>query len=433
MPPQTIDMSSTAGKGRGRKRTLKDVDEQETNNNKKQKLEKVKHRSHRHVSGQTLTLGEGDVGQLGLGPDVMERTKPGKVDIPATVVQVCCGGMHTVCVTKDGEVYTFGCNDEGALGRKTEDEDDCSVPGKVTLNHKVVQVSAGDSHTAALTDEGKVFIWGTFRDANGSIGLTPEGKISQTPVELLEKEVIVKVSSGVDHLVCLTLEGDIYTVGNAQQGQLGRLAECFSERGGRKGIEALLTPAKVYFKKRHTKYSDIWTGQYVTYCEVKGTGEIFAWGLNNYYQLGFADMKNRFVPQLVKSFNKKTWKEIVGGQHHTVMLDTEGQVYCIGRREYGRLGLGEDVDEEAKVPTLVQSLKGKKCVSIGGGTAVSYAVTAKGELYAWGMGSSKQLGNQDEEDIWTPTQLTGKQLETRKVLSVSGGGQHTVVLAQDDS
>lgn len=62
------------------------------------------------------------------------------------------------------QVYTFGCNDEGALGRLIKDDDtEPYVPGKVPLAEKIVQISAGDSHTAALTDEGKVFIWGTFR------------------------------------------------------------------------------------------------------------------------------------------------------------------------------------------------------------------------------------------------------------------------------
>lgn len=37
------------------------------------------------------------------------------------------------------------------------------VPGKVSLDEKVVQVSGGDSHTAALTEEGAVYIWGSFR------------------------------------------------------------------------------------------------------------------------------------------------------------------------------------------------------------------------------------------------------------------------------
>ena len=41
------------------------------------------------------------------------------------------GGMHTVVLTKNGEVFTFGCNDEGSLGRNVDEEEECFVPGKV--------------------------------------------------------------------------------------------------------------------------------------------------------------------------------------------------------------------------------------------------------------------------------------------------------------
>ena len=51
-----------------------------------------------------LACGEGDVGQLGLGPDIMERMRAGLVKIPDPVVQICAGGMHTVCLTNKGEV-----------------------------------------------------------------------------------------------------------------------------------------------------------------------------------------------------------------------------------------------------------------------------------------------------------------------------------------
>ena len=60
-------------------------------------------------------------------------------------------------------MYTFGCNDEGALGRLTSDEDECMVPGRVDMTEHIVQISAGDSHTAFLTDDGRVFACGTFR------------------------------------------------------------------------------------------------------------------------------------------------------------------------------------------------------------------------------------------------------------------------------
>lgn len=60
-------------------------------------------------------------------------------------------------------MYTFGCNDEGALGRATAEDDDCMEPGKVDIPEKIKQVSAGDSHTAALSGSGQVYMWGTFR------------------------------------------------------------------------------------------------------------------------------------------------------------------------------------------------------------------------------------------------------------------------------
>ena len=61
-------------------------------------------------------------------------------------------------------MLTFGCNDEGALGRVTEGSEGAeSIPGEVELPGKVIQISAGDSHTAALLEDGRVFAWGTFR------------------------------------------------------------------------------------------------------------------------------------------------------------------------------------------------------------------------------------------------------------------------------
>ena len=63
------------------------------------------HTSHTVKTGCALALGEGDTGQLGLGPDILDRTKPAKVpDLPNNVIQVYAGGMHTVCLTAEGHV-----------------------------------------------------------------------------------------------------------------------------------------------------------------------------------------------------------------------------------------------------------------------------------------------------------------------------------------
>lgn len=64
----------------------------------------VCHASHRTEPGLVLTLGQGDVGQLGLGEDVMERKRPALVQLPEKIIQAEAGGMHTVCLSVTGKV-----------------------------------------------------------------------------------------------------------------------------------------------------------------------------------------------------------------------------------------------------------------------------------------------------------------------------------------
>lgn len=54
--------------------------------------------------GVVLTFGQGDVGQLGLGAETLERSRPAVVPCVDRVIDVCAGGMHTVCLSESGEV-----------------------------------------------------------------------------------------------------------------------------------------------------------------------------------------------------------------------------------------------------------------------------------------------------------------------------------------
>uniref|UniRef100_A0A096M791 Regulator of chromosome condensation 1 n=1 Tax=Poecilia formosa TaxID=48698 RepID=A0A096M791_POEFO len=389
----------------------------------------VSHRSHCKEVGQVLVLGQGDVGQLGLGENVTERRKPALLSLPEKMVQVVAGGMHTVCLSETGHVYTFGCNDEGALGRDTSEEGSEAVPGKVTLNEKVVQVSAGDSHTAALTEDGSVYICGSFRDNNGVIGLLEPMKTCPVPVKIPLTEPVVKIASGIDHIVLLTLDGNLFTSGSAEQGQLGRVPEHFSNRGGRKGLGRLLIPQMVKLNRK-VRFTDAFCGAYFTFA-VSKEGYVYGFGLSNYHQLGTQNTSMCFAPVKLTCFRNSTtaWVDFSGGQHHTLCLDAEGQVYSLGRAEYGRLGLGEGAEERSE-PTPVAGIEAAKGVSCG--ASVSYAVTREGsKIDAWGMGTNLQLGTGEEEDEWSPVKMMGKQLENREVLQASSGGQHTALLVKD--
>lgn len=408
-------------------------------NKKKEKREAA--RVDLRETGHVLTLGQGDVGQLGLGEEILERKKPAIVKglDGLEIVQVECGGMHTVALTSSGKVYTWGCNDEGALGRVTSSENGEEFTAGLVKDIEsvnVVMVSAGDSHTMALSDEGIVYGWGTYRDASGQVGLQADGiKHKPTVILSLKSNPIIKVASGNDHTVALTKEGNIFTWGCAEQGQLGRIMGCFTSRGGRRGLQYILNPKQVRNKKK-LKFKDIFCGSYSTFA-VSQDGGVYAWGLNNYGQLGTGDLETLYAPTKVEaltSLNSDNDKcvSIASGQHHTIVLDSSGKVYAMGRAEYGRLGLGEDAKETTS-PVLVAALEWNPICKIACGEAVSLAVSSKGDLYSWGFGSCLQLGKGEDEDEYSPVKVEGKNLQSEhhEVLGVSAGGQHTALLVKD--
>ena len=79
---------------------------------------------HSRGHGKVLTVGQGDTGQLGLGEDVMEKSRPGLVEQVTDAVDVVAGGMHSAVLDINGKVWTFGCNDEGSLGRVVAKEEE---------------------------------------------------------------------------------------------------------------------------------------------------------------------------------------------------------------------------------------------------------------------------------------------------------------------
>lgn len=406
---------------------------------KKEKLDELVVSNDKEIA-RVLTLGQGDVGQLGLGEDVLERKKPALVKSleGLNIVQVECGGMHTVALTDDGKVYTWGCNDEGGLGRVTSSTDgDEFIAGLVKEMEgvNVVMVCAGDSHTMALSDNGIVYGWGTYRDGSGQVGLQADGSKHEPIVILaLQNDPVIKIASGNDHTAALTKSGNIYTWGCAEQGQLGRIMGCFASRGGRRGLQYILNPKQVRDRRRGLKFKDVFCGSYSTFALAQD-GAVFAWGLNNYGQLGTGDVETQYGPVKIESLTSLLSDKcvrIASGQHHTIVLDAAGKVYAMGRAEYGRLGLGEDA-KETSLPVLVTALESNPIQEIACGEAVSFAVSRNGDLYSWGFGSCLQLGTAEDEDEFLPTKMEGKNLqsELHEVLGISAGGQHTVLLVKD--
>jgi regulator of chromosome condensation len=102
-------------------------------------------------------------------------------------------------------LYSWGCNDQCALGRSGEETEPGPVEG--LDNETIISVACGDSCTAALTLEGRVYTWGTFRDNNGIFGLAPGITTQATPRLVPELKHIIQIEAGANHLIAVSREG----------------------------------------------------------------------------------------------------------------------------------------------------------------------------------------------------------------------------------
>lgn len=379
-------------------------------------------------SGNILSCGQNDVGQLGFNPDdIPEKSRPALVGDIKDIVDVQAGGMHSLCLTKSGEIWSFGCNDEGALGRDTSEEGSEMKPAKVDLPKKAVRISCGDSHSACLLEDGSVFAWGSFRDAHGSMGLTTEGK-KQLPIQVLPEIKAVDIASGSDHFVVLATNGHVFTIGCGEQGQLGRASMRTLTGESRRGTKTLLTPGIITKKAKNVVANGIWATPYCTFLRDAFTNDVYGFGLNNYNQICVKKGKNEFehYPVITKIQNVK---QIAGGQHHTIVLTNDHKVFSIGRKEYGRLGLG-DVAEDVTELSQIESLNDKKIIAISCGAENNFGLSSDGKVYVWGSGTNSALGTGDEDDVVTPKILVSAQVKEKNLLTMSGGGQHSLFLVE---
>ena len=115
--------------------------------------------------GHAWTCGYNNYGQLGVG-DTANRLGFTRVDAGqlggARIVMAACGLCHSVVVSAEGRVWTFGAGWNGCLGHN--DEQQKLVPtmlaAKVFKGSKIVTVAAGCAHTMAVGVDGALWVWG---------------------------------------------------------------------------------------------------------------------------------------------------------------------------------------------------------------------------------------------------------------------------------
>eukprot|EP00984_Skeletonema_dohrnii_P007149 scaffold2581_cov84-Skeletonema_dohrnii-CCMP3373.AAC.4 len=357
--------------------------------------------------------GRGEDGQLGIG-DTSDQDEPTYVDAlrGVGVKQIACGSGHTVVLTGEGEVYTWGRGDDGRLGHgdngwKYVPRLTHSLTGQI-----ITHVTCGSYHTAAVSSNGDLYTWG-----GGMYGKLGHGSESghSTPrrVEALVGLSVIDIACGSRHTAVVTNKG----WGDKENGVAGH--------GDTEGHQ--YTP-KLLERLSGKKVVQLSACGFHTGC-LTDQGECFTWGEGKFGRLGHGAERNCHSPRLIETLLGKRPKQIACGGFHSAVVTEDGKMYTFGGGEHGQLGHGDKVNKVK--PTLVQALDGIVLQQITCGWSHSVALTTNGEVFTWGNGDHGKLGHGNGKKVSTP-QLV-ERLVGHLVVRVASYNEHTAALVEPQS
>eukprot|EP00904_Undaria_pinnatifida_P006408 jgi/Undpi1/2898/HiC_scaffold_14.g06275.m1 len=369
-------------------------------------------------------FGQNTAGELGLG-DTIERRTPTRSDfcLGKDVVLVTAGNEHTAILTNTGEVYSCGNNDEGQCGigeiegvvpervpsfsKVSLEEPSFRPAGRVTL----VNSGNGCEHLLVVTADGELQACGC--NGSGQLGHGHAGRSICSPklVGHLAGLRVSKVACSYRHSVVVTEDNRTWTFGGNDYGQLGH---------GDKGTNRSVPTSLACFEG--VGVMSVACGMYHTAVSVVGGG-MYTFGKNDHGQLGLEGGLSRHSPVRHPTCTAVT-KQLACGYFHTVALSASGEVFAFGRNDYGQLGNGhrESMWQAGQVPDLA----GKQIIQVACGCYHTISLDSEGRVYPFGRNNHGQLGTGTTEDSCRPCFV--EKLSESFVCQVAAGFYHTLCL-----
>ncbi|BDR52164.1 hypothetical protein KIM372_00710 [Bombiscardovia nodaiensis] len=341
------------------------------------------------VSNVTL-LAKWDSYDFTMTPDRGPKTGGTPIEVKHTgqpgvkFTQLTAGSAQSVALGSDGYVYAWGYNGDYELGDHTLTDSKLPIrvhtPDGITFS----SIAAGYRHTLAIGSDGQVYAWGY--DWRGQLGI---GNQSSTVVQqfILPTGVnAVEVAAGTEHSLVLGDDGKIYASGSNEYHQIDDSSTSSIYRTP----IAISAPGGGRFA--HIAAGDLFS------LATTDDGNLYAWGQNDYGQLGFSGTSTGLPRQVSLPAGVKI-THLTAGNLSAAALTEEGDVYTWGENSAGQLGNGSWT---STTPAKI-TIPGGPVEQLYMGNAHALALTRNHQLYAWGSSSFGQVGNGSGGQINTPT------------------------------
>ncbi|MFT8705496.1 InlB B-repeat-containing protein [Bifidobacterium aquikefiricola] len=323
------------------------------------------------------------------------------------------GSDHSLALGSDGNTYAWGDNECGQLGDGTTTNRSTPVRVKTPEGVTFTNIDGGLSFSVALGSDGNTYAWGDNQyDQLGDE--TTTNHLTPIRVHTPAGVTFTSINAGWYHTLALGSDGNTYAWGLNAYGQLGD--ETTTNRS---------TPLRVH-APAGIKFTSIKDGLGQSLA-LGSDGNTYAWGRNQYGQLGDGTTTNRSTPVRVKTPEGVRFTSIDGGLGHSVALGNDGNTYAWGFNYRGQLG--DDTTTNQLTPVRVHTPAGVTFTNIHAGMGHTLALGNDGTLYAWGWNGYGQLGDGTTTNRYTPVRVNTPKGVT--FTSIDGGYRHSLALGSD--
>lgn len=297
------------------------------------------------------------------------------------------GKDHTVTISDDGSLYSFGSNMYGQLGLSLLET---NVPNCIPNLQRIKKVSCGYFFTVCVDDEG--FAWSFGDNSCGQLGIGSKSN-SNHPQKMTDIPPVRSVSCGSHHTLILTKDETLWSCGYNEYGQL-----CIGNRINQsKPICTSYTNiTRISSGSKHNLFQN-------------NKGDIYSCGNNTQGQLGLGHNESPQSTGMLIYNQPPNIIQFCCGSEHCLFLDVEGNVFGVGDNAWGQLAL--NIYNIQYVDKLIQLQNIPPIQIISCAFNTSFLVDFDGNLWGFGSNGTAQIRKNGEHNYSIPQEIEIKDIK----------------------